>query len=206
LPRGDRSPRADHATRTRQSLLEAALELFSTQGYDNTTTNEIAEAAGVSPRTFFRYFPTKESVLFFGEYDFIRSFTGLYLAQPDTVSEIDAIRTCFVTLAPGVARLRNRIGLYRQAVASSLMLRGRERKIHEENVETVARAIAERRGLTAADESCELLAAISLLVLERTMTRWLNGPVRTAFAGVIEAEFATLGRLVSPELTPVASS
>jgi AcrR family transcriptional regulator len=196
MPRGDRSPRADHAAKTRQALVDAALEHFAARGYENTTTEDIAEAAGVSPRTFFRYFPTKESVLFFGEYGFIKSFTGLYLAQPETMTEVDAMRASFVTLASGVGRLRRRIKLYLQAVASSPTLLGHERQNHEENRQTVARAIAQRRGLPDTDARCELLASVGVLLLERAMERWLSGPARAGLAEALEAEFATLGEVV----------
>ncbi|PKQ26999.1 MAG: TetR family transcriptional regulator [Actinobacteria bacterium HGW-Actinobacteria-4] len=49
---------------TRRALHEAAMELFAERGYQETTVAEIAVAAGVSPRTFFSYFSTKEAVIF----------------------------------------------------------------------------------------------------------------------------------------------
>src|SRR5580704_11396106 len=49
---------------TRRELRRVALRLIADRGYSNVTVEEIAEAANVSPRTFFNYFPTKEAALF----------------------------------------------------------------------------------------------------------------------------------------------
>jgi AcrR family transcriptional regulator len=191
MARGDRSPRSEHADRKRNDLLEAALNLFSANGYDETTTDQIAESAGVSPRTFFRYFPTKESVLFFGEYDFIDAVSGVYLAQPEKLSDFEAMANSFALLAPGLKRIRKRIAQYHEAVASSLVLLGRERKNHEANAETVAKVIAERRRLPAPDDECRLLASVGMLLVERALNQWLATPSR-ALDDLIRQEFAAL--------------
>jgi AcrR family transcriptional regulator len=58
------SSRTRRTSETRARIAEAALELFVTQGYAETTIDQIAEAAGVGRRTVFRHFATKEAMLF----------------------------------------------------------------------------------------------------------------------------------------------
>src|ERR1700678_3769061 len=58
-------PRNGEEVRKRLQL--AALELFRERGYEETTAAEIAAKAGVTERTFFRHFPDKREVLFYGE-------------------------------------------------------------------------------------------------------------------------------------------
>ncbi|MEE3849544.1 TetR family transcriptional regulator [Gordonia sp. LSe1-13] len=62
--------RARRRNATRIEIQQAALELFEENGFEATTVDEIAAAAGVSPRTFFRYFPTKEECVLFDLYGF----------------------------------------------------------------------------------------------------------------------------------------
>jgi AcrR family transcriptional regulator len=96
LPRADGLPaglRARKKLRTRLAIQEHALRLFRDQGYHETTVEQIAAAAEVSPSTFFRYFPTKEDVVLFDALDplLIESFRR----QPPELSPIRALREAF---------------------------------------------------------------------------------------------------------------
>jgi AcrR family transcriptional regulator len=82
-PRSARSHDLRERKRTRMRLMiqSEALRLFAEQGYEQTTVEEIADAAAISPRTFFRYFPTKEDVVLWDEYD--PQVGELLAARPD---------------------------------------------------------------------------------------------------------------------------
>jgi AcrR family transcriptional regulator len=76
--------------KTRAAIQEHALRLFREQGYDATTVEQIAEAAEVSPSTFFRYFPTKEDVVAYDALDPI--VLAAWRAQPPGMAPIATIR------------------------------------------------------------------------------------------------------------------
>jgi AcrR family transcriptional regulator len=76
--------------KTRAAIQEVALRLFERQGYEATTVEQIAEAAEVSPSTFFRYFPTKEDVALYDALDPL--FIAAFRAQPAGLSPLGAMR------------------------------------------------------------------------------------------------------------------
>ncbi|HEV8166865.1 MAG TPA: TetR family transcriptional regulator [Actinomycetota bacterium] len=97
--------------RTKAAIQEHALRLFQEQGYDATTVEQIAEAAEISPSTFFRYFPTKEDVVVWDDYD--PMLIEAIRAQPAGLSPIQAIRgglrEAFSRIPPTeAARIRER--------------------------------------------------------------------------------------------------
>jgi AcrR family transcriptional regulator len=65
------SPRERRMVKTRRAILDAARSLIDEQGYDHTTIDQIADRADIAPRTFFRYFPSKEALVF-AEFDEMR--------------------------------------------------------------------------------------------------------------------------------------
>ena len=76
--------------KTRTAIQEHALRLFAEQGYEATTVEQIADAAEVSPSTFFRYFPTKEDVVMYDALDPL--LLAAWEAQPAELSPIGALR------------------------------------------------------------------------------------------------------------------
>jgi AcrR family transcriptional regulator len=76
--------------KTRAAIREHAFRLVRAQGYAATTVEQIADAAEISPSTFFRYFPTKEDALLYDPYDPV--LEAAFAAQPRELSAVGAMR------------------------------------------------------------------------------------------------------------------
>lgn len=104
----------DRSAKTRTRLQEEALRLFTERGFDNVTVEEVARAAGVSHMTFFRHFPTKESVILDDPYDPV---LGEAVASTDTrlpalERVINAVLSAWENLEePGDEQTRARVEL-----------------------------------------------------------------------------------------------
>ncbi|BBA97174.1 putative TetR family transcriptional regulator [Actinacidiphila reveromycinica] len=97
-----------------QEILRTALRLFAQQGYDETTVAQIAREAGVSQRTLFRYFGTKEDLLGSGEEQFVTLLTEAVRAQPADADVWQVLRAGFEAVlslhtSPGEALERFRL-------------------------------------------------------------------------------------------------
>src|SRR5881392_4474319 len=78
--------------RTRETIARAARELFATRGYHETTLPEIAEAADVSTRTIFSYFPSKEDILF-SDFPLVKDALAQALAErPEGEDALETVR------------------------------------------------------------------------------------------------------------------
>jgi len=86
--------------RTRAAIQEHALRLIREQGYEATTVEQIAEAAEVSPSTFFRYFPTKEDVVAYDAWDPL--VLQAWRAQPPELGPIAAMRNAMMAVFGGM--------------------------------------------------------------------------------------------------------
>jgi AcrR family transcriptional regulator len=159
------------AERTRAALFRAALELFDERGYDSTTAAAIADRAGVSEMTFFRYFPSKDSVLIADPYDPL--IAEAIVRQPSDASPmaaaIGAIAEGWRSVPPPAsAEVRDRLKI----VSRTPSLRG---AIARNNVATEA-AIAGAlvaRGVAASD--ARITAAATMGALTASLLEWADG-------------------------------
>lgn len=77
--------------RARAEIVAAAHRLFLTQGYAETSVEEVAEAAGVAPRTVFRHFPRKDDLVFHRHAEQVGRFAALLAETPGDVPPLDAL-------------------------------------------------------------------------------------------------------------------
>lgn len=151
--------------RTQRAIEDAALRLFGERGFEQVTIADIAEAAEISPRTFFGYFPAKESVLF---PDFEASLTGLAEALDgrDTgETAIDALERWIVTLLEHPETLDEREPLRRRIIDAHEPLVAFERGLMQRFEVVLTAAVAEDLGASPADRRPRLIAAAATAAL-----------------------------------------
>jgi AcrR family transcriptional regulator len=136
--------------RTRQEIQRQALLLFQRQGYAATTVEQIAAAAEVSPSTFFRYFPTKEDVVLYDDYD--PEFMAAMLRQPPELSPLAALRAALREVFSGISEEQRGLEYERgRLINTEPALRAHSLTATLGSLELLTGAIAERVGRDPAD-------------------------------------------------------
>ncbi|MGW5280121.1 TetR family transcriptional regulator [Streptomyces collinus] len=168
--------------RTRDALVRSALELFTTQGYERTTVDEIAGAVEVSQRTFFRYFAGKEEVAFAVQEMTEAHFVAAVRARPAHEAPMealrqavldgwDAIRETVESAVPVELYLR----MYRTIESTPALLAAHLRR-SAATEETIARLLAEREGVDVdTDPRPRLAVAVFGGVIRVTERQWSTG-------------------------------
>ena len=176
--------------KTRAAIQASALLLFRKKGYELTTVDEIAEAAEVSPSTFFRYFPTKEDVVMYDELDPI--LFKVFAAQPAELSTIAALRAAMREVfgratADELAKQDERAAL----IFSVPELRMRMLDEMVRVTEVLADLLAKRIGRQPDDFAMQALAGA---VIGVGIAAWINAKGRLAsnYLGLMDQAFAQL--------------
>ncbi|MDI9885082.1 TetR family transcriptional regulator [Streptomyces sp. HNM0645] len=182
--------RARKKARTRSTLQEEALRLFLSQGYENTTVDQIARAAGVSSMTFFRHFPTKESVVESDDYDpfIVRLIQG----RPAREHPLDALRHA---LAEGLATVyatdRDTLFVRTRLILRTPALRARLWENQHATERMLTTALAARSGQEP-DLPLRVLASAALAALTTTLAIWVEGDGEGHLPTLVEEAFLAL--------------
>lgn len=144
--------------RTREAIIAAAIELFERHGYAETTVPQIAAAAGISPRTFFGYFPRKQDVAFpYFERNRLALRKALVDERPAGSSFSDALRAWLADLGADQERFSSDLRRQRLSL-SSPDLAAHNEMLWSELTETIVEGLAPDLGPSTGKQA-EILAA-----------------------------------------------
>jgi AcrR family transcriptional regulator len=114
----------------KERLQAAALELFATRGFEQTTAAEIAQSVGLTERTFFRHFSDKREVLFYGQEQFLQAFVDGADAAPPDSSPLEVVASALHAAASFFPDDRRPYSRMRQSVIDQNPAL-RERELHK---------------------------------------------------------------------------
>jgi AcrR family transcriptional regulator len=176
--------------KTRAALQEHALRLIRQQGYAATTVEQIAEAAEVSPSTFFRYFPTKEDAVLYDPYD--PFLAAAFRAQPPGVTSMQAMRAAtravFAALPPDeIDRVREILPL----ILSVPELRARTLDGLAQTAQLLAELVAEREGRAIDDFAVRTFAGAVIGAMTAVLLAAVDDP-NADFVALVDAALAQL--------------
>ncbi|WP_327632712.1 TetR family transcriptional regulator [Kribbella sp. NBC_00482] len=172
--------------KTRAAIQEHALRLFRDQGYAETTVQEIAAAAEVSPATFFRYFPTKEDTIVLDRLDPV--MIELFRGQPPDLHPTEALRAAIRqgmdALTPEEWELESE---RQRLVISAPELRVRMLDQLYEGIDLLATLAAERTGRPADDFAVRAWAGAVVGVVMATYESMIDAPLPQYLATMDQA-------------------
>ena len=177
------------------------MERFSRQGFDGTTVEEIAEACEVSPRTFFRYFPTKEDVLFADGEARRERLLAVIAERPVDEPAFGALRAAMRTLTADYRDDRDALVTRFQIVAASPHLQAYKAE-HQHGWEADVADVLERRALAqrapVARDELQLVTAVATAALRVALDAWVADPSAPDLGVLLDAAFARLAAGFEP--------
>ncbi len=154
----------------RERLVVAAVELFTEQGYDATTVTQIAERAGVTKSTLFRYFPDKREILAAGQETLSQLLTQGIAEAPASATPLEAVATGLKRVSSAMGQMNRDLGpRMKAAVAASTELRERDALKSVGLAADMTLALI-NRGFP--EPTAQLAAELGVLAFKRGYTQW----------------------------------
>jgi AcrR family transcriptional regulator len=173
-------------------LMGAAIELFDEQGYEATTVAQIAERAGLTKRTFFRYFADKREVLFSGSQELQRLWLEGLTAAPAEASPLAVVRAGLDPVAEMFTERHPFARLRAQVIEANPELQERELIKLQRLAATIAGALVER-GVPA--NVAILAAQAGVTVFQVAFVQWVHQDDPAALRRLIDESLKELRSL-----------
>jgi AcrR family transcriptional regulator len=175
-------------------LVAAAMELFRKEGYDQTTVAEIAAKAGLTERTFFRYFADKRAVLFSGAEALEKLLVDMVAGAPDTASPMDAVGLALEATGPMFEERRDFARKRQALILAHAELMERELIKLSSLVTAIAGALR-RRGVP--ESAAGLCAEAGIGVFRVAFQRWVSDAQSHSLTHHIRASLDLLSKLTT---------
>lgn len=193
LPNGRAEAFARRRQRIAQEIERAALELFASHGASEVTTEQIAEAAGISVRTFFRYFPTRDDVLAALPRRQNEQMCRRVAARPASESILEA----FIAAAhePLEKAEEDMVRLWGRAIRRAPVRELQGGSADDGMVAAFGAVIAARLGVKRSDRRARLLATAIASVTWFTFMEWIESGAKQPLSKMMESSIDVLAEL-----------
>jgi len=176
--------------KTRAAIQTHALRLIAEQGYEATTVEQIAEAAEISPSTFFRYFPTKEDVVVEDGYDpmIFAAFEAAGPSDRPLTRLRTAVREVLSVIGDEEAQILERT----QLIFAVPALRARTMQNMLSTIDLLAETLARASGLPADDRRVRIFTGAIVGAWVAVLVRWAEGDGQERLAEILDEALAIL--------------
>lgn len=193
---GPEGRRARKARETRERIAAVALRLVLERGYDETTLDDIAEAADISRRTFFHYFPSKEAILQAVEDGAEDAFREGLAAAPDGAGALNAVEQALTSMVDRYAS--DEALAIDRVMRSTEALRARKQANYERQEHALFAALLEKWPDPTRAAALRIVAMAGIGAKRIATERWRDDPDRGSLAAHIARAFAELRDQIGP--------
>ena len=175
--------------RTAEAIVAAAVELFAERGFERTTVDQIAAAADISRRTFFRYFADKEELFFAEDERLLEVVEATLDAAPAGEPVLELARRATRALAARSTADPERRLARERLIAATPALQARRLAKTLRWEQAIAARLVERG---ASEQEALLVPKLAMACFQTAYERWVRDPGRD-LPGLVDESFAALG-------------
>jgi AcrR family transcriptional regulator len=178
---------------TSERIIEKGLKLFVKNGYEATTLDAIAAAAGISRRTFFYYFKSKEDILLAArDSGFREALRPAMLDEPPDQAPLDAVQKCLIKLASRYETKESVV--FDRLMQSTEALRARKEAVFVETEQILLEAMCELWPAPGRRDGLRLVAMVAMGTLRLALDKWKQNDAAHPLAYYIRQGFTLLAK------------